>query len=73
VLAKVTATITEQEAVRVARKVLTVGEEEFRAADALLRAGRTNEAIAAFRRLSREYRGSWIDRKAAERLAQLQP
>jgi len=73
VLAKVPATITEHEAVRVARKVLTVGEEEFRAADALLRAGRTDDAIAAFGRLRREYHGSWIDRKAAERLAQLQP
>jgi hypothetical protein len=73
VLAKVPATITEQEAVRVAQRVLTVGEEEFRAADALVRAGRTTEAIAAFKRLRIEYRGSWIDRRAAERLAELEP
>jgi len=73
VLAKVPATITEQEAVRVAQRVLTVGEEEFRAAAALASQGKTAEAIAAFTRLRREYRDSWIDRVAAERLAKLQP
>jgi len=39
VLAKVPATITEQEAVRLAQRVLTVGEEEFRAAAALVAVG----------------------------------
>jgi hypothetical protein len=73
VLAKVPATITEREAVRLAQKVLTVGEEEFRAAAALANQGNTAEAIAAFTRLRREYRDSWIDRVAAERLAKLQP
>jgi len=73
VLAKVPATITEQEAVRLAQKVLTVGAEEFQAADALVRAGKTAEAVAAFTRLRREYRDSWIDRRAAERLAELAP
>jgi regulator of protease activity HflC (stomatin/prohibitin superfamily) len=73
VLAKVPATITEQEAVRMAQRVLTVGEEEFRAAAALANQGKTAEAIAAFTRLRREYRDSWIDRVAAERLAKLQP
>jgi predicted amidohydrolase len=73
VLAKVPATITEREAVRLAQKVLTVGEEEFRAAAALANQGKTAEAIAAFTRLRREYRDSWIDRVAAERLAKLQP
>jgi len=73
VLAQVPATITEREAVRLAQKVLTVGAEEFQAADALVRAGRTAEAVAAFTRLRREYRHSWIDRRAAERLAQLKP
>ena len=73
VLDQVAATITEQEAVRVAQKVLTVGEEEFQAAEALVRAGRTGEAVTAFTRLRREYHGSWIDRVAAERLKQLAP
>jgi len=73
VLAKVPATISQQEAVRIAQRVLTVGAEEFQAADALLRAGKTDEAIAAFTRLRSQYPGSWIDRRAAERLARLKP
>lgn len=73
VLAKVPATITERDAVRMAQKVLTVGAEEFQAADALVRAGRIAEAAEAFTRLRSEYRDSWIDRRAAERLAQLKP
>jgi predicted amidohydrolase len=71
VLDKLPATITEQEAVRLAQKVLTVGEEEFRAAAALANEGKIAEAIAAFTRLRREYRDSWIDRVAAERLEKL--
>jgi predicted amidohydrolase len=72
VLAKIPATITEKEAVRVAHRVLTVGQEEFRAADALSRSGKTDEAVAAFERLRREYRDSWIDRVAGQRLVSLQ-
>lgn len=72
-LARLPATITEQEAVRMAQRVLTVGEEEFKAAAALANQGKTEEAVAAFTRLRREYRDSWIDRVAAERLARLQP
>lgn len=72
-LARLPATITEQEAVRMAQRVLTVGEEEFKAAAALASQGKTEEAIAAFNRLRREYRDSWIDRVAAERLARLEP
>ncbi len=71
VLTKVPAAMTEQQAVRMAHKVLTVGAEEFQAADALARSGKIGEAIAAFERLRNEYPGSWIDRRAAERLAQL--
>jgi hypothetical protein len=72
VLTKVPATITEREAVRIANTVLTVGQEEFQAADALARAGKTDDAVAAFERLRREYRGSWIDRVSGQRLAMLQ-
>jgi predicted amidohydrolase len=71
VLAKVPATIGEREAIDVAHRVLTVGQEEFRAADGLARAGKRDEAVAAFERLRREYRGSWIDRVAEQRLAGL--
>jgi predicted amidohydrolase len=72
VLAKVPATITEQEAGSIAHKVLTVGQEEFKAADALARSGKTDDAVAAYQRLRREYRGSWIDRVSEQRLAVLQ-
>jgi 5-aminopentanamidase len=71
VLAKVPATITPEEAARIFQKGLTVGEAEFSAADSLARAGKTPEAIAAFQKLQEEYKGSWIDRVAAERLTKL--
>jgi hypothetical protein len=50
---------------------LTIGEEEFKQAESLARAGKTAEAIAAFARLRVEYRGSWIDRVARERIRTL--
>jgi hypothetical protein len=50
---------------------LTVGEEEFKRAQELARAGKTAEAIAAFERLRVEYRSSWIDRVARQRLQTL--
>ncbi len=49
--------------------MLTVGEEEFKQAGALDRSGRTREAIAAFEKLTNEYRGTWIDRASREHLA----
>ena len=71
VLQKVPISITQQDAGRIAARVLTIGEEEFRHADSLAREGRTAEAIAAFERLRDEYQGSWIERVAAERLRTL--
>lgn len=71
VLQKLPIDITQREAGRFATRVLTIGEEEFREAEALSRAGKTDKAIAAFSRLRIEYRGSWIDRVAKERLAKL--
>lgn len=71
VLRKVPIDITQQEAGRIAAKVLTIGEEEFRQAEALARMGKTDEAIAAFSRLQTEYRASWIARVASERLQTL--
>ena len=71
VLQKVPIDSTQQEAGRIAARVLTVGEEEFRQAETLAREGKTAEAVAAFDRLRSEYRGSWIDRVAAERLQTL--
>jgi predicted amidohydrolase len=71
VLAKVPATITVPEAVRIANNTLTIGPEEFQAADALARAGKTAEAIRAYERLCREYPATWIDRVGRERLEKL--
>ena len=71
VLKKVPIDITQKEAGRIAARVLTIGEEEFRQAEALARAGKTGEAIAAFIRLRTEYRASWIERVARERLRTL--
>jgi predicted amidohydrolase len=71
VLAKVPETITVEEAVRISAGALTRGEERFREAESLLRAGKLEEAIAAFAALRREFRQTWIDRVAGERLVKL--
>ena len=70
-LAKVPIDLTQAEAVCIGARALTVGEEEFPQASALQLAGKTNEAVAAFEKLRVEYRGSWIDRVAQERLEKL--
>jgi predicted amidohydrolase len=71
VLKKVPIHISPEEARGIADRVLTVGEEEFKQADAMVRAGKTTEAIVAFERLRVGYPDSWIDRVARERLAKL--
>ncbi len=71
VLAKVPLALTREEAGRVMARMLTVGDQEFKAADALARAGKTNDAIAAYTRLREEYRDSWIDRVSRDRLLKL--
>jgi len=72
VLAKVPIALTRREAGEVMARALTIGEEEFKQATGLLARGATNEAIAAFERLSREYPATWIDRRAQERLVGIQ-
>ncbi len=71
VLEKIPINITSREAGRIAARVLTIGEEEFQQAESLARAGKTSDAVAAFERLRAEYRGSWIERVASERLRTL--
>ena len=73
VLAKVPSNVTRDEAIRIMATVLTTGEERFREAEALARAGKTEEAIRLFERLCEECRTSWIDRAARERLRKLRP
>jgi predicted amidohydrolase len=65
--------ITREEGARIMARMLTVGEEEFRAAAALARAGNATEAITAFLKLRAEYKGTWIDRAATERVEALRP
>jgi predicted amidohydrolase len=71
VLAKVRSNVTSDEAIRIMATVLTTGEERFNQAEALARAGKTEEAIRLFERLCEECRTSWIDRTARERLKRL--
>ena len=73
VLAKVPIDLTQQEAGRIMVRALTLGEEEFKQANALVRDGKSDEAVAAFERLRKEYPATWIDRRSQERLAKLQP
>jgi len=73
VLDKVPIGLTQQEAGRIMARALTVGEEEFKQANDLLQRGKTDEGIAAFERLRKEYPATWIDRRSQERLARLQP
>ena len=68
VLAKVPSNVTAAEAIRIMATVLTTGEERFNEAEALARAGRTEEAIRLFERLCAEWPTSWIDRESRERL-----
>jgi pentatricopeptide repeat protein len=71
VLAKVPSNVTSDEAIRIMATALTTGEERFNEAEALARAGKTEEAIRLFERLCEECRTSWIDRAARERLERL--
>jgi predicted amidohydrolase len=71
VLAKVPSNVTADEAIRITATVLTTGEARFNEAEALARAGKTEEAIRLFERLCEECRTSWVDRAARERLKAL--
>ena len=71
VLTKVPLDISIEEAADISARMLTVGEDEFKAAEDLARAGKKDQAIAAFQKLRASYRGSWIDRVSAERLKTL--
>jgi predicted amidohydrolase len=73
VLAKARIDLTQEEAARIMARALTVGEEEFKRANALVRAGKSDDAIAAFEHLRAEYPATWIDRRSEERLAKLRP
>jgi len=71
VLKKIPATLSRDDAIRIAGKAFTVGEDEFKAAESLERAGKTEEAVAAYEKLRTAYPATWIDRVARERIASL--
>ncbi len=70
---EMTATISVEEAVRIGAATLTTGEERFKEADALLRAGKVDEARSLFEKLRLEFPGTWIDRVSRERLREAAP
>ncbi|MCW5981710.1 MAG: carbon-nitrogen hydrolase family protein [Bryobacteraceae bacterium] len=71
VLKKLPETTTIEEAVRVGGKTLTIGNERYAEAQALLKAGKTEEAVRAFEKLRDEFPRTWIDRAASEQLRKL--
>ena len=70
-LRKIPEEIAFQEAVRIAEGAMTAGGERFAEAEALLRAGKTKQAVQAFEKLRVDYPQTWIDRAARLRLAKL--
>jgi predicted amidohydrolase len=71
VLKKLPNNDTPEEITERCSRVLTVGEEAFRAADLLVRSGEIERAKVAFAALCTEYRGSWIERVGKERLQKM--
>jgi hypothetical protein len=70
-LAKLPIDTTPEKGARIFARMLTDGEEEFRAAERLRRLGRKAAAIASFEKLRADYKGTWIDRVSRERLEAL--
>ncbi|HUS91671.1 MAG TPA: carbon-nitrogen hydrolase family protein [Phycisphaerae bacterium] len=71
VLRKVPQAISIPDACRIANAALTVGEQEFAAAEALAREQKPEAALRAFEGLSARYPHTWIDRLARQRIATL--
>lgn len=71
VLAKVPSNVTREQAIRTMAIGITTGEERFNEAQALIRAGKTKEAIRLLEQLCEECPTSWIDRAGQERLRTL--
>lgn len=71
ILKKVPEVTTVEEAVKISRGVLTVGEARFNEASKLARDGKKDEAIRAYEALIAEYPRSWIDRVSRDRIKDL--
>jgi outer membrane protein assembly factor BamD (BamD/ComL family) len=52
-------------------RATTVGHLEYEAAEEHLKAGRMDQAVAAFEALIRDYPATWFERTARERLAEI--
>lgn len=70
-LARIPVETKPAEAVRIAEGAMTVGGDRFSEAQALLRAGKTQQAIQAFQQLRKDYPNTWIDRSAAAQLSKI--
>ena len=70
-LKKLPVATTAEEAVRVGSQTLTAGSARYEAAEALLKEGKTAEAVHAYEQLCIEFPGTWIDRAARKRIASL--
>ena len=62
---------TPDEAARLAAEVLTTGQDRFTAAEELVKAGKTDEAVAEFEAMSEHFGTTWIGRASRDRLAKL--
>jgi hypothetical protein len=71
VLTKVPSNVTREQAIRIMAIAITTGEERFNEAQALIRGGKTKEAIRLLEQLCEECPTSWIDRAGRERLRTL--
>jgi len=70
-LTKIPATTTPEDAVRIGDATLTIGQERFKEAESLMKAGQTQRAVQALIELRTEFPGTWIDRTAARLLSEL--
>ena len=50
---------------------MTTGNDRFRAADKLVKAGKPDEAIAEFEAMSAHFKTTWIGRASRDRLKEL--
>jgi predicted amidohydrolase len=71
VLKKVPQSTTIDEAVRIGAKTLTIGNERFAEAQALLKAGKTADARRAFEKLCEEFPRTWVDRASRSQLEKI--
>jgi len=60
-----------EEIAEITERAMTLGHHQYEQAEALLKDHKTQEAIAAFAALKKDYPCTWFDRTATERLKQI--